>query len=940
MSEIAYIKDDVDGWTACVQEHLHFLPKKALNRVTRAIAKPRSNLLSVMAGSMFDVANQTYVPLSDEVWVPGYNHKQTLAQSLKNRPITEVGTDGIQYFTNTLTVPHEDDAGQYFPPPSERIINCGFYVHTFEIDPTENYQTGLAEQISWCIGGRKDTDCKIGEIYKELSRYKDFRGLEYVWSGNKSCHLHVMFDTRHLSAQRFDYSRKVEVDTDLADLPDDYLRNGYMEAWDHLSVVFEAHGIMADADVALRRPEQWRRMPWGLRSYQQDSAIGIPAGSYVPQVVLWSKFRNDGRGGTDWLHQPRKFLEAKVKPKKPKKPIPVPVCDLSEEQQERFLSELSILCERAFGDPKLHPRPAAVSTSNNGCTINFFNDERDQTPSSFVSGDHDRLVLLGEVRSREKEYILPKTANDLMEYFLINDHLMMTLDKPQIPLGVERMFDAKVETPQDVRNKLGKFALLAATSESVVNSCIFTGEGASKSTSIMSAIPLYDQPGEGHIIFACQSYPQAEEQCEEFNRINHGNGYIGVALYSASKMVEIACAAVGVDKITTEDIAQANATSMLDYVYDHRPEVAAWMEGEKAAMWDQLNTDDDNLRPVFFTVHAVVKQWHAVGGTRLWMHPDYAQERLKEQPNMKALAAAMRAQWIIYDEVKTEDLMHCYPASQVKLVRKMSKRFANLTPAEQLQAYNAVAPDHMTFDEAKKIGNLKFTEKYVVTVDTSIEGYGVNNTNDSPYRAINGNKYYVKFQDWWRKEEKTRITFLTTEHRIVRAMENMKDGPLVLNFDRPDLFDGDDITLDLILDNRANREKTDELVADVKVKHPNGTIITNMSDDADTTTHDTAKGSNSFNQEGIEIVTAIYHMLSPNQYEQLLIENAVFGTGNMVKLFHLDQFNQTSGRTLGYRHNPNITTQAIMSKRLWHEIGISIEMHSRYRVRLVEQGDG
>ncbi len=270
----------------------------------------------------------------------------------------------------------------------------------------------------------------------------------------------------------------------------------------------------------------------------------------------------------------------------------------------------------------------------------------------------------------------------------------------------------------------------------------------------------------------------------------------------------------------------------------------------------------------------------------------------------------------------------------------MSKRFAKLTPSEQLQAYNAVAPEHVKFDEARKIANLKFTEKHLVTVDTSRESYGVNNTDDSPYRVISGNKYYVKFQDWWRKEEKTRITFLTTEHRIIRAMENMPDGPLVLNFDRPELFDRDEITLDLILDNRANREKTDELVADIKAKHLSGAIITNMSDDIEATTHDTAKGSNSFNQDGTDTVTAIYHMLSPAQYEQLLIENAVFGTKDMVKLFHLDQFNQTSGRTLGYRHNANITTQAIMSKRLWREIGLTIEMDSRYRVRLVEQGAG
>jgi len=266
------------------------------------------------------------------------------------------------------------------------------------------------------------------------------------------------------------------------------------------------------------------------------------------------------------------------------------LCDLSKEQQSLFLSELSLLCERCFGDPKTHPRPASVTTSKNRYTIQFYDDEQDQTPSSFVACDHDRLVLLGSVRSERKNYLLPKTANELVEYFLVNDHLMMSLEKPQYPLLIEKMFDEKVKTPQDVREKLGKFALMAATADIAINSCIFTGEGASKSTSIMKAIPLYEHPGEGHIIFACQSYDQTVEKCEEFNRINQANGYIGIVLYSVTQMIKFGCAETGAGELKAEDMAAVNATNRLDYVYEHHPEVAAWMEIEKAIMWDQLNT--------------------------------------------------------------------------------------------------------------------------------------------------------------------------------------------------------------------------------------------------------------------------------------------------------------------------------------------------------------
>ena len=936
--EIKYIKADVEGWTVSIRQHLSFLPKKAMNKVVRSVSKPQSNLLPFLAEHIFNDKNQTYLPLSDRVEVPGYNHQQTEQLVAEDISITEVGSHGIQYFANPLSIPSKDDTGRYFPPPSERIINCGVYVHTFEIDPIENFQEGLAEQISWCIGGRKDVDCLIGQIYQALCQFKDFRGAEYIWSGNKSCHLHVAFDVRHLSSQKFKPSRKSGIDNDLPDLPDHFLRDGYMNAWDEIASILQAHNIMAEADISLRRSEQWRRLSWGIRRHLKESAIGIPAGTIVPQLVLWSKFRNDGRGHSDCLHQPRKFLKAKRQAKK-KTHKPVPACDFTEDQQTRFIKELGLLCGRLWGDPKDNPRPASVGSSANDHIIQFYNHEQDKTPSSFIRGNHNRLVVQGTIRNKDNHFVLPKTANELVEYFLINGHLFLQIEDEEVSPLIEKMFQDKVKSAQDARDKLGAYAVQASMSSVALNSCIFAGEGATKSTGFMKSFPGQDVPHEGHIIFACQSYEQAEQKCREFNDLNQDDAYQGIFLQSLSACVSQACEALDIDKLTSESIAASGHSNMLDGIYSLGGKLVEWLETSKAALWDELYIDEQKKkRPVWFTVHSVAQNWHLFGGTRLWLHHAYAAERVNPEANMKSLYNQMSAQWIIYDEVRMDDLRVRYPANEVEWVQQIDPEFNALPPRQKVQSYqmaaNVAAPPDMSFDKARKIANNNFCEDDIVTVDTNLEPFG-NNKGKSPYLKISGNRHYAKARDWWH-ENPARITFLTTEHRIITAMKNMENGPIVFNFDQPELFSDEEISLDLILDKQARKKNIGGLIQHISKKYPNGKIISNMAEGG-ATSHDTAKGSNSFNHVGTGTVSSIYTMLSPGQYEELLVENAVFDTKNMVQLFYLDQFNQSVGRTLGFRYNPDIRTQAYISPRLWKEIGISIEMNSRYRVRLVEQ---
>jgi len=93
-----------------------------------------------------------------------------------------------------------------------------------------------------------------------------------------------------------------------------------------------------------------------------------------------------------------------------------------------------------------------------------------------------------------------------------------------------------------------------------------------------------------------------------------------------------------------------------------------------------------------------------------------------------------------------------------------------------------------------------------------------------------------------------------------------------------------------------------------------------------------AKGLNDY------IGRKIYYVMmfpSPDQYRDLLVENAVFGTGNCVKLYLLDEFDQIVGRTLGFRYRPGSEVIVIMPTRLWRQIGLTLLTESNYDAQVI-----
>ena len=76
----------------------------------------------------------------------------------------------------------------------QRVVVGDHQMFTFEFD--KSTLDFLGEQLSWLRSSKNPLDCKIGELYQHCSQWGDFVGITVVYSGNKSLHIHVVFETR------------------------------------------------------------------------------------------------------------------------------------------------------------------------------------------------------------------------------------------------------------------------------------------------------------------------------------------------------------------------------------------------------------------------------------------------------------------------------------------------------------------------------------------------------------------------------------------------------------------------------------------------------------------------------------------------------------------------------------------------------------------------
>ena len=98
---------------------------------------------------------------------------------------------------------------------------------------------------------------------------------------------------------------------------------------------------------------------------------------------------------------------------------------------------------------------------------------------------------------------------------------------------------------------------------------------------------------------------------------------------------------------------------------------------------------------------------------------------------------------------------------------------------------------------------------------------------------------------------------------------------------------------------------------------------------SNTKTHATAKGSNSYiGKSVLQTMT----MMNPEQYEQYQVYNAITGKDDLVLSRHIDEFNQTAGRNLGFRYRKGAEHHLLISKRLCDLLDGEHKLSARYEI--------
>jgi len=382
-----------------------------------------------------------------------------------------------------------------------------------------------------------------------------------------------------------------------------------------------------------------------------------------------------------------------------------------------------------------------------------------------------------------------------------------------------------------------------------------------------------------------------------------------------------------------------------------------------------------------------VQNWFHPGGTRYWLHPRFEEwlhprndlDRTTELLIRGQMRYDTQLSWVLHDECSMADLLTIHPRETVDWVHKLIAsvpNFKTLGMRARLDAFEAYRNDGGTvsFGEMLSIVDAHYSDQHLITINPDLEPFGVNNSPNSPYVRIRGQQYYATIRDWWDRNS-YRLTVTTTERKIRMALEftrrrqlesidaHPKYGPALREWraridtlgitlkpqvpatwritDLPvaSYLPRDRMRVQIYLDDRARacrKDKPDRqwvrhIHQEIIASDPNACIISNKADEYGITPNK-AKGLNNF------IGRKIYYVMmfpSPNQYRDLLVENALFGTGNCVKLHLLDEFDQIVGRTLGFRYRSGSKVIVIMPTRLWRQIGLTLLTESSYDPQVI-----
>ncbi len=910
----------------------YYAPKlsaRELRQFTDASAKPlRGFLDTIIKPAAYRPDLGTYMSVSYTKNLEGRDHS-----IIRDLPDDHWHLQCL--FTNVLNIATVND--ENYNHPMFRTALGPHYIFTIEFDSELPF---FRQQLGWLRSSKHPLDSPIGQFVAHLrATYADFVGLNVTYSGNKSLHYHFAFST-HIIAQR------------APERPS--LRYGLQKAWDALNQEFTGFAALAipaseKPDTTLRQPEWYRRLPHGTRLIDKAHAFDVPSGHPVPQVVLWEYLRTTaGRGATQSIFNPADFTRVDLPTRKGKA---APLTFLVGSPEADYCADR---LREHYPD---YPSFAGFVVERGELRAQFFNGPGDKRPSSYMAEGFASIMIQGSFLG-PKPRRLPKPLGEMVAIW------SKEYQQRHLAPGGRQRTDLEQQFAEAATDRDAAIAAMGTVLDSLMmddRPCHFLSapEGISKSRTLISNTPSYlkrfENAGEtGLMMFAFSTYKLAKEKADEFNAAHpharFGKRFKAVVLKSWSRNYAEACAALGVAEITLERAMELGSTSILQAVRDHQPEV---ME-KVAASFRALRRSYAGAVPILFTVHDVAHEWVKDSASRLMLSPAFWDATLDPKAQRQRAREDTALAVLIHDEVSKDNLVRIDTAEACQWVEDLAvmphpeggrkKLWPKGAPMTRLlDGYTSFAklnpaPEGVTFEEAVAIREVPANGWDRVTSKDSGE-YGTYVASNNPdWRDIYGE---TAGRDWrihvkaWPTTSAAKVLILTTEAVPTAIIRKIGKPWTVTELDTPKI--ARDVT-----EVRPSREVISRnlhaLVREVRQDHLKETgrqlwgIGNKMSDLVQTETHHTAKGSNGYISEDIVQTMAL---LPPEEYARLEALNAWCGRDDLIRLHHLDQFNQTAGRNLGFRaprSGPKPAHIVLINKRLFEALTPLLKF-ARYEMR-------
>ena len=966
--------NDQSRAVAIWQRHISpALGNKAFRQFKRATLKPPNWFVEeVVAPKLYrpDEFGAIYYPVDITARSVGRNHHLAEAIATDDAALRDFGNRsllGLTYFANPLRTDVEafSESDVASEAPKERVVLGDHYVFTFEFDVPE--PTFLEEQLSWLRSSKNVLDCPMGDVFRHCSGFAEFAGITVCYSGNKSLHIHIVFTTA-LALARLRLDRVCVGD----------LRAGLVEHWCRLAKdVQRILDVSHEPDASLRFPEAFRRLPNGVREIGDNHILGIPAGTLVPQITLWEKSR-ERAGGDDlpMFFTPEPFQGAVVG-------STVRRASKQTFTAARKLGPNLTPAEVSYCEERLRewfpgfPRLDHLTFEGGRWVAKFRNSEGDRTPSSVMREDYQTVHIVGRDAQGLSAQPLPFPLGFMLRLWcgqladqegreqdvVSFDEIINEPQPERPPTTIEERFRAQVVDAKSAGNMMRRFFRATVPLHDLL--VVVGPEGVGKTSVLMERhhltaaflTALRESP---IAMYAFADYAAAEAKCEDFNRVQSHRRFRGVILPSFSRAYEDACKELGIMAISLEEAARRKFQSRWEAIKKLQPKIMECFRRRHAAMYAEIG----NATPVFFTVHAVAHEWRKHGQTRVMWAPSFWYEFLPQgEEGRQKLRRETKLGLLVHDEIKAESLIEMQPEAVLRwiemLVASAPKvwRKDSVPLPEALTSYEAYVarsgmpvvdrrPVAISFDEARRLAGLGSAGwDHVVTSDSGEYGCRTRAANDNsgdeetadPYQdrygCRHGRDWRIMSRGWWNGVA-TNVVLLTTEAVPTAVARAADSGFAIYELETPRIQRD-------VVDVHAHRSvRGDNLAtrcAEFREARPTQSfaIISNrVAMLEDTITHMAARGSNAL--IGRNILQTMTFM-TPDEYEQMQALNAWTGRRDLVGLRHVDEFNQSAGRNLGFRRRGNVEHHLLVNRRLFELLATSSAQvlgRARYEMRL------